>query len=619
MSAVGSSAVLSNERATQLHGALQGLGSESLWWVSGYIAGLARGKQGAGIGTSIGTDFLAELAPEPTPVAPSSELPQITVLFGSQTGNAERVATALHAQLIVQHPQVQLLRADAYTLKQLKNERHLYLVISTQGDGDPPEDARAFYQQLLSARAPKLPDLQFHVLGLGDSSYPKFNVVAQTIDARLTELGATRIANVELADLDFESGAQRWQQASVQHAQALLPRHAKPSNVALLPLRVKSDSNKAPQAKTETWFDAAVLANQSITTARSPRQVHHLELNLDGSGIRYQPGDALLVQAKNPPTLIDQILAQQAWSANATLDLEGQSVTIKTALSGLREITRINKAAFGYIAEHSRNCALKRLLLPEQQVKLANYLQTVQLIDALNDADVQLPASALIPLLKALKPRAYSIASAQSVVGDEVHLTVAHVQYQLASQTQLRFGAASHALCGTELDASFQVRLEANNRFRLPQDSARDVIMIGPGTGVAPFRAFVQERAETGARGRNWLFFGNTHFRENFLYQLEWQRALKSGHLHALSVAFSRDSAEKIYVQQRIREQAKELYGWIESGAHIYVCGDATQMAKDVEAALLEVFISQGGLNLEDAQEKLIELTLNKRYQKDVY
>ncbi len=617
MSAVGSSAVLSNERATQLHGALQGLGSESLWWVSGYIAGLARGKQSAG------TDFLPELAPELAPepphVTPASDLPQITVLFGSQTGNAERIATALHSQLVTQHPHAQLLRADAYTLKQLKNERHLYLVISTQGDGDPPEDARAFYQQLLSARAPKLPDLQFHVLGLGDSSYPKFNVIAQTIDARLTELGATRIANVELADLDFESSAQRWQQSSIQHAQALLQRHTKPSNVALLPLRVKPDSIKAPQAKIETWFDAEVLANQPITTARSARQVHHLELNLEGSGIRYQPGDALLVQAKNPPLLIEQILAKLAWAGDAKLDLEGQSVSIKTALSSLREITRINKSAFECIAEHSNNSALKRLLLPEQRVELANYLQSAQLIDALTDTNVQLPASVLIPLLKALKARAYSIASAQSVVGDEVHLTVAHVQYQLASQTPLRFGAASHALCSAELGANFQVRLEANNRFRLPQDSARDIIMIGPGTGVAPFRAFVQERAETGASGRNWLFFGNTHFRENFLYQLEWQRALKSGHLHALSVAFSRDSAEKIYVQQRIREQAKELYGWIESGAHIYVCGDATQMAKDVEAALLEVFISQGGLNLEDAQEKLIELTLNKRYQKDVY
>jgi sulfite reductase (NADPH) flavoprotein alpha-component len=614
----------------QIQTLLRPLDRDSLCWLSGYTAALALSKPGADANA---IELLATAATvhqdasqhSPSEAAiQSAETNVLTVLYGSQTGNSQRIAQELAGKLEAQGNRVRLVRADEYSLKQLKAERFLWVVISTQGDGDPPEDARVFVQQLLSTRAPQLPELQFAVLGLGDSSYPKFNHTAIGISERLKALGATALMDTALADVQIDAIAQPWQQHSLARAQQfvlLKPSNVTPLHVTTLALRSKTEPRAATAFAAanhvQPIVQATVLCNQRITSPQSSKNIRHLELAIEGTGLRYQPGDSLLVHAENADALVDEIMQVQTWHG-------ARAEELRNALKSKKEITRMGRPTLKLLAERGQSGRLSALLHADQQPALARYLQTTQLIDALIEANASVSAEELLASLPELKPRAYSIASAQTSVGEEVHLTVAHVHYQHLGQHldqhpgKARFGLVSTALTAAKADQSLRVQLEPNPRFRLGADS-QDIIMIGPGTGVAPFRAFIQERAETGASGRNWLFFGNPTFRHDFLYQLEWQRALKNKQLHRVDVAFSRDGPHKVYVQQRLREQARELYAWLESGASIYLCGDAKAMAKDVEAALLEVIASQSAKDADFAQDYLNELSANKRFQRDVY
>jgi sulfite reductase (NADPH) flavoprotein alpha-component len=614
-------APLSVDLDHQVQVLLHDLDRDSLWWISGYAAALARTKTlsiahaeiaNTDIRTKLGEPLQAETS------ASSASYP-ITVLYGSQTGNSERIARALLAKLESNGNNARLLRADEYNLKQLSTERLLFAVFSTQGDGDPPEDSRLLFQQLLSSRAPKLPHLQFSVLGLGDSSYPKFNQAAITFADRLKALGASSLVDTALADVQIEDIALPWQQLCKARAQEIA--QAKPSNVTTLLLKSKAEAHTHQDALT---IDAVVVCNQRITSAHSSKDIRHIELSVEGKRFHYEPGDALLVHSENSDALIEEILQLLEWDSPNQDEL-------RNILKRQKEITRLARPTLKLLAE--RGACLPRHLIGETSANskalladnqnsgtrdqaLALYLQSTQLVDALIEAGVKLSAAELIATLPALKPRAYSIASSQKSVGEEVHLTVARVQYGRGEKQ--RFGLASNALARSNLDDLKRVQLERNSRFRLGADN-QNIIMIGPGTGVAPFRAFVQERAETGAKGKNWLFFGNPHFRHDFLYQLEWQRALKTKQLHRLDVAFSRDGSEKVYVQHRLREQAREVFAWLESGAAIYLCGDAKNMAKDVEATLLEIIAQQSGRDADFAQDYLNELSANKRYLRDVY
>ena len=581
---------LPEDRIDLLARLTEGLDAPGLWWLSGYTAGLAARPGG-----------------RPVVAAEVSVSARLSIVYGSQTGNARRVAETLARQAEAQGLGVRLVRADAYPLRELKDERLLYVVISTQGDGDPPDDARGFVEHLFGKRAPQLKALKFAVLGLGDSSYPQFNATGRQLDGRLAELGAQRLFARGECDLDVETVATPWLAKALDGAREELKSNAPLATVT--PLR--------PAAAVSPWsrdkpYAAELLANQRLTGRDSRKDVRHLEISLEGSGLGYQPGDALGLWPKNPPALVDAVLAELSLDADTLID----GAPLRTWLGEKRELTRLARPFLQRHAERAARDELSRLLLPENNDGLAKLLASHQLIDLLQDFPAAWSAEDLVAALRPLAPRLYSIASSQAVVGAEAHLTVDHVAWDAPGGR--RWGAASHLLASMAEGERLPVYIEANDRFRLPRDGSRDVIMIGPGTGVAPFRGFMQERSAAGASGRNWLLFGNPHARHDFLYQLEWQLALKNGQLHRLDLAFSRDQADKVYVQDRLREQGAELFRWIESGAHLYVCG-ATTMGRDVEQALLGMAMQHGGRDAEGAREWLASLQQQGRYARDVY
>ena len=580
------------------------LDGEGLAWLSGYAAGIARGRvQPAAQPRARALDAPAQVAP-------------LTVVYGSQTGNARRVAEQLAAAAEGAGLPVRLLRADAYPLRELKAERHLYIVISTQGDGDPPDDARDLFAHLTGRKAPRLEQLHYAVLGLGDSSYPKFCAVGEVLDARLAELGATRLLPRGDADLDIETVSAPWSEQALARAKETLKPSAK-----VTPLRPEVSAASVAAPSRAQPFHAELLTNQRITAAGSAKDVRHLELALEGSALAYEPGDALGVWPRNPEPLVDAVLAISGLDGDAAVTHAGDTLPLRQWLLEKRELTRLSRPFLAAHAARARDDELQRLLAPENASRLQRLLTERQVVDLLQRHRAAWSGEELVAALRPLAPRLYSIASSRKEVGEEAHLTVAHVEYDAGGDT--RWGAASHFLAGRGEGERVPVYVEANDRFRLPADASRDVVMIGPGTGVAPFRAFVQERRATrpmtaGTSGRNWLFFGNPHFRSDFLYQLEWQRALKQGTLARIDLAFSRDGTRKHYVQHRIAEHAHELYDWLQQGAHLYVCGGIA-MGKDVHAALLDAVAAHNGGDREAAGDYLDGLVRQGRYARDVY
>lgn len=585
----------------ELAGSLE---SSSLHWLSGYFAGVAQARQPA-----------REAAPPLTvAAAPAPDAAQrLTILYGSQTGNAKRIAAALHEQVLAQGLEARLVRADQYKTKELKDEQLLYVVMSTQGDGDPPDDSIAWVEFLLGKRAPKLPRLKYAVLGLGDSSYPSFCGISQKIDARLAELGAQRLQDAGAADLDIETVAAPWQARALEQArEALKSAGAATPQATVTPLH--------PQAGKFTRdrpFQAEVLLNQPITGRDSDKDIRHLELSLAGSKLQYEPGDALGVWPLQDDTLVARVLEASGLNAADAVEHQGVRRPLGEWLGRYRELTVLTRPFLTALAERAQSGELTALLAPDAREQLAAYLGTHQLIDALRQWPVRWTGPELVAALRPLTPRLYSIASCAAVAEDEVHLTLGHVAFELEGES--RWGVASHFLSECAEGDTVPVFIEENTRFRLPADASRDIIMIGAGTGVAPFRAFVQARADAQAPGRNWLFFGNPHFTSDFLYQTEWQQALKDGQLDRIDLAFSRDQADKIYVQHKLLAQGADVYDWIQAGAHVYVCGDADRMARDVHAALLEIARDHGGLDEEGARQWLDDLAAQGRYARDVY
>jgi len=594
---------LAAERLTLLHRLTEGLPPADLYWISAWSAALAAQA------TRVALPTIAPAAEAPNAAATE----RLTVLYGSQTGNSRRVAERLAERATAAGLSVRILRTGAYAVRELAQERHLALVISSQGDGDPPDDALGFVEFLSGKRAPKLPQLKFAVLGLGDSSYPQYCAVSRRLDARFAELGAQRFAELGEADVDFEAPSASWSEGVLARAREALgaPAVANVRPVALHAVNSALHDRENP-------FAAEVLENQRIVSRDSAREVRHLELSLQGSGLRYEPGDALGVWPRNPPVLVDAWLRELRLDGEQEVAHDGRRLPLRRWLSHERELTRLSRPLLAAHAAASNDKELARVLEPEQREALARLLDTDQPIDLLRRHPVGWNAEQLVAALRPLTPRLYSIASSPKAVGeDEVHLTVGVVDYHAHGSAHL--GAASAFLAAAGDETRVPVFVEANERFRLPADHARDIIMIGPGTGVAPFRAFVQERQAVGAAGRNWLFFGNRHFAQDFLYQTEWQQALKDGVLHRLDLAFSRDGVSKVYVQDRIREHGRELYARLREGAYLYVCGDATHMAKDVHEALVELAVAHGGLSAEDARAWLTELLQEGRYARDVY
>lgn len=593
---------LSADRLAQLDRLTDDLAPADLYWIAAYSAALAA-RRASPAGSVPATE---------SPLKAVQSADRLSVVYGSQTGNARRVAEQLASKAEAAGLSVRLLRAGAYPLRELAQERHLVVVISSQGDGDPPDDTIGFMEFVAGKRAPKLGLLKFAVLGLGDSSYPKYCAVSRALDARLIELGASRFAELGEADVDFAEIAERWSAGVLETARVALA--VVPQARTASPLHVVSASAHSR----EKPFNAPVLDNQSIVARASGRDVRHIELSLEGSGLRYEPGDAIGVWPRNPTSLVGQWLDLLNLDGAREVEYAGRRLPLAQWLRDERELTRLTRPLLAAQALANGSAELQRVLEPAHRQALSALLQSHQPIDVLRQFPAGWDADELVATLRPLTPRLYSIASSPRLVGgDEVHLTVGVVRYTAHGSEHV--GAASAFLSEADDEVRVPVFVEANERFRLPVDGSRDIIMIGPGTGVAPFRAFVQERQATSASGRNWLFFGNRHFQQDFLYQLEWQQALRDGSLHRLDLAFSRDHAQKAYVQHRMREQGRELYAWLRDGAFVYVCGDSAHMARDVHEALLEVIVTHGKQSIEDAKAWLGELLQQGRYARDVY
>ncbi|HCH38803.1 MAG TPA: sulfite reductase subunit alpha [Enterobacter sp.] len=589
---------LNPEQLARLQAATTDFSPTQLAWVSGYFWGMLNQQPGA-------------VASAP---ATAVEIPAITLISASQTGNARRVAEALRDDLLAAKLNVNLVNAGDYKFKQIASEKLVIVVTSTQGEGEPPEEAVALHKFLFSKKAPKLPGTAFAVFGLGDSSYEFFCQSGKDFDSKLAELGAERLLDRVDTDVEYQAAAAEWRARIVEVLKARVPTGT-PAQAAATAAGAVNDIHTSPYTK-EAPLTASLSVNQKITGRDSEKDVRHIEIDLGDSGLRYQPGDALGVWYQNDPALVKELVELLWLKGDEPVSVEGKTLPLSEALQWHFELT-VNTAN---IVENYATLTRSESLLPlvGDKARLQHYAAATPIVDMVRFAPAQLDAQALIDLLRPLTPRLYSIASAQAEVENEVHVTVGVVRYDIEGRARAG-GASSFLADRVEEEGEVRVFIEHNDNFRLPANPETPVIMIGPGTGIAPFRAFMQQRAADEAPGKNWLFFGNPHFTEDFLYQVEWQRYVKEGVLSRIDLAWSRDQKEKIYVQDKLREQGAELWRWINDGAHIYVCGDANRMAKDVEQALLEVIAQFGGMDAEAADEYLSELRVERRYQRDVY
>ncbi|HFT1069214.1 TPA: NADPH-dependent assimilatory sulfite reductase flavoprotein subunit [Klebsiella variicola subsp. variicola] len=587
---------LNPEQLARLQAATTDFTPTQLAWVSGYFWGVLNQQSGAAVAVP----------------AQAAEVPSITLISASQTGNARRVAEALRDDLLAAKLNVKLVNAGDYKFKQIAAEKLLVVVTSTQGEGEPPEEAVALHKFLFSKKAPKLDGTAFAVFGLGDTSYEFFCQSGKDFDSKLAELGAERLLDRVDADVEYQTAAAEWRARVVEVLKARAP-VAAPAQLATS--GAVNDIHTSPYTK-EAPLSATLSVNQKITGRDSEKDVRHIEIDLGDSGLRYQPGDALGVWYQNDPQLVKELVELLWLKCDEPVTVDGKTLPLAEALEWHFELT-VNTAT---IVENYATLTRSESLLPlvGDKAQLQQYAAATPIVDMVRFSPAQLDAEALIGLLRPLTPRLYSIASSQAEVESEVHVTVGVVRYEIEGRARAG-GASSFLADRVEEDGEVRVFIEHNDNFRLPANPETPVIMIGPGTGIAPFRAFMQQRAADGAQGKNWLFFGNPHFTEDFLYQVEWQSYVKEGLLTRIDLAWSRDQQQKVYVQDKLREQGAELWRWINDGAHIYVCGDANRMAKDVEHTLLEVIAEYGAMDAEAADEFLSELRVERRYQRDVY
>ncbi len=579
---------------------------EQRLWLNGYLAGLF---------TNAGNTPAVS-------AAPAEPKPPLLLLFGSQTGTAEGVAkkTAKAAEARGFAPRMVCL--DRFESVDLAKEERVLVITSTYGDGEPPDNAQGFWNWLSSDTAPRLEHTQFSVLALGDTNYPAFCEFGKKCDARLEALGARRMAPRVDCDVDYETPASAWTDGvftalggeidvTQRRKDAKEDAAAASDLCASAPLR-EPYSRKNP-------FPARLIANRLLNTEGSGKEVRHFEISLADSGLEYEVGDALGVIPINCDELVTDVLAALGCDGEEAVKLsDGAETSLRLALAQHYDITRPSGDLLKAAAERgAAGGELASLLDPARRDDLKKWLWGREVIDVITGLPTKFSPAEFIALLKKLQPRLYSISSSPKAHAGEVHLTVGAVRYD--SHGRVRKGVCSTFLADRATDAPVPVFVQPSHGFKLPADTNVPIIMVGPGTGIAPFRAFLQERRATNAPGKNWLFFGDQKRASDFLYRDQLEAWLADGHLTRLDLAFSRDQAEKIYVQQRMIEAGAELWSWLQSGAHFYVCGDASRMAKDVDAALHTIAETAGGLSKDAAAEYVGKLKSEKRYQRDVY
>ena len=592
---------LTQEQVQKLQGLVAELNPIQQAWVSGYLAANAN------------TAALSGVVGGQAPAA--GEAAALTILYGSQTGNAKGVANQLKAAAEAKGLAVKLVNMADYKPAQLKKEKFIAVAVSTYGEGEPPEDAENLHAFLASKKAPKLDGVKVAVIGLGDSSYEFFCQTAIDFEERFKALGAeTVVARADL-DVDYEDQAAAWIGGAVDAFEPELKAQSQGS-AQVIPMAGFGAAPAQSQYTKQNPFAAELSVVQKITGRDSTKDVRHIEISLEGSDITYLPGDSLGVYFLNDEALVDEALALLNIDGATEITLGEETLSIRTALIEKLELTQSYPGFVEKYAQATNNAELLKLV--EDKAAMREYIEARQIFDIIKQNPSDISAQDLANSLRKLQARLYSIASSQAEVEEEVHLTVGLVEFDAFGEKH--FGGCSGYLAHrAEEGVQVKVFSEHNDNFRLPSDDNTPVIMVGPGTGIAPFRAFLQERDARGAEGENWLFFGNPHFTQDFLYQVEIQGYVKSGLLNKVDLAFSRDQAEKVYVQDRLREKGEEVFAWLEKGAHFYICGDANRMAKDVHQALIDIVKAHGGKDDEQAESYLKELRSNNRYQKDVY
>lgn len=591
---------LDQAQLSRLSQAVSGLSKDQLIWASGFVAGVASGA-------NTSQNAQAET---------STEQATVTVLYGSQTGNAKHEANSFGESLKNKGLASQVISMNDYKPRKLKDETHLVIFVSTHGEGDAPDDAVELHEFVRSKKAPKLTNLKYAVVGLGDTSYEFFCQTAKDFDTSLQKLGATTLTERLDCDVDYTDTISIWaEQMTAKLVSDLAANTA--SNIENSALNTTMPLNAISNQYTkQNPLRANLGACLKITGRDSVKDIRHIEIMLEDSGLQYHVGDSLGVYFKNDPEIVKRIMNVTQTNAEEKVTVKSETISLSQALTEKLELTLSYPGFVKAYQAASQDLALGELLSDKKALR--SFLEERQIVDIVEQYPNAISAQSLVDALRPISPRLYSIASSQNEVDNEVHLTIAHVDYQ-AFGSRHQGGASGFLSTRLQEGQEVDVFVESNDNFRLPSDSNAPVIMVGPGTGIAPFRAFMQERDVSEAEGKNWLFFGNPNFTQDFLYQVEWQGYLKSGLLNKISLAFSRDQAEKIYVQDKLLAHGQEVFEWLEQGAYFYVCGDAMRMAKDVEQALLSIIQKFGNKDEKAAKQYLLDMRKAKRYQKDVY
>lgn len=589
------------------------LSNAQLIWISGYLWGLscnALVSEGKNIDHTCKSTHIEN-------VGIAKDL-QIVIVSASQTGNARKIAEQLRDSFIASNLGIVLFNAADFKFKQISKVKFLIVIISTHGEGDPPEEAILLYKYLFSKRAVRMEDTNFIVFGLGDRSYSNFAQAGRDLDNRLEELGACRLYKRIDADLDFQETADVWIKEIVFLFQEKLSDYfvQKKNNEAS---NVIFNQKKRIVYCKEFPFFGCLLTRQKITSRLSLKDVHHLEINITNSNLIYWPGDALGVWYENDVHLVHEILELLHLTGDEEVKVKGKLMILSEALRCHYELTKNTPVLIKDMARVTKNQMLLDLLLDSNTEKLKSFFTITPIVEMLRYICVKLSPQDLLQVLRPIQPRFYSISSAQSEVGiEEVHITVGVIRYKFNGRFRTG-GASGYLVDRLKENDNVRVFIVSNNNFRLPKNLQTPVIMIGAGTGIAPFRAFMQQRSSDGATGKNWLFFGNLRFVDDFLYQVEWQRYVKEGLLTKINTAWSRDQYHKVYVQDKLLQNSVELWSWIQEGAYVYICGDASRMAIDVEQALVRLTSKLGDMSIEKANEFWDNMRVQRRYQRDIY
>jgi len=538
----------------------------------------------------------------------NSNMRPLTIMYGTQTGNSENLGddiTALAGEYGLSATVVDMADIE---LEELTNIERLFVICSTYGEGEMPDNAEILWQEISETDDLDLTKMHFSVLALGDSSYDEYCEAGRQWDERLAELGAKRIADRVDCDVDFDDDAEAWIKTALDAIKETGSTPVVSENKAAKPTKEKSQYNR------KNPFAAHLLTNKTITGANSSKEIKHFEIGIKGSGLSYEAGDVLNIVPQNDPDLVDELMAELALSADEFVGDEN----VREALIKTYDIKVPTIPFLQEVAKQSGDKELTRLLENNDREALNSYLWGRDIIDFVIDLKPKFTAEAFIELLRKLQARAYSISSSSKKHDDEVHLTISSVRYE--SHGRKHEGVASCYLADRVVDdEKVLVYFSPNTTFRVPEDKDTPIIMVGPGTGIAPFRAFLEEREATDSKGDNWLFFGDRTEKEDFIYQDEIEAWQKSGLLTKLDLAFSRDQEQKIYVQTRMQEKGAELFAWLERGGYFFICGDATYMAKDVDKTLHDIISEHGKMDEAAAIAYVNDLKKAKRYVRDVY